>query len=41
MKAKRIGKGCGKRGMNDKPRTMLVNVKEKVITLSLLGSSAR
>jgi len=41
MKEMRIGKGCGKSGMKDKPIAMLTNVTVNVRILSRLGSSAR
>jgi hypothetical protein len=40
-KARRIGSGCGKSGINDKPSIMLASVIANVKILSGAGSSAR
>src|SRR4030067_787976 len=41
MNEMRIGKGCGKSGLKDKPKTMLTNVNANVKTLRRLVSSER
>jgi hypothetical protein len=41
MKEIRIGRGCGKSGIKDNPKPMLIKVRVKVMILRRLGSSAR